>query len=359
MKPHNQYILALRDLDGHDWATIAKMVNSKYGAQFTPNAARKRYGRLKGRYNDKRQKQMAGSYHATIPNELPSGWEVEVVETPNINNLRSHIAEVARRNGITVTSCKWNSSPTGDISSEAGERLAKEFFHSVGIKSTKNTLVIGDLHLPFIHKDYLAHCQRVQEKYNCDEIVFIGDVFESHALGFWPHDPSGMSAGSELSQAIASAQPWYKAFPVAKICIGNHDERYFRQAFKAGIPTAYLRGYNEVFKCPDNWNWQHGHTMDNVLYAHGTGYTGKDAAMRVASESMMSAVIGHTHSWGGVQWIGTHNAAIFALNVGCGVDESAYPMRYAAHMRRKPVLGCGVVLDSGRVAHFEPMVTNV
>ena len=45
---------------------------------------------------------------------------------------------------------------------------------------------------------------------------------------------------------------------------------------------------------------------------------------------------------------------IFGMNVGCGIDNSAYSFRYGKQFPKKPTIGCGVILDS-RVALFIPM----
>jgi hypothetical protein len=37
------------------------------------------------------------------------------------------------------------------------------------------------------------------------------------------------------------------------------------------------------------------------------------------------------------------------MQVGCGIDNDAYAFHYGRQFPKKPVLGCGVVLDKGRV----------
>ncbi len=48
------------------------------------------------------------------------------------------------------------------------------------ISSKKRILVIGDLHEPFCLDSYLQHCKDVYAKYNCNRVVFIGDVIDNH-----------------------------------------------------------------------------------------------------------------------------------------------------------------------------------
>ena len=41
-------------------------------------------------------------------------------------------------------------------------------------------LVIGDIHLPFERKDYLQFCKDTYKEYQCNRVVFIGDIIDSH-----------------------------------------------------------------------------------------------------------------------------------------------------------------------------------
>jgi hypothetical protein len=45
---------------------------------------------------------------------------------------------------------------------------------------------------------------------------------------------------------------------------------------------------------------------------------------------------------------------VFGLAVGCGIDMRRLQFLYSKPFPRKPILGCGVVIDGTR-AFFEPM----
>ena len=68
-------------------------------------------------------------------------------------------------------------------------------------KGKKNVLVIGDLHAPFIRDGYMEHCIRIRDKYNCGQIVFIGDIIDNHYSSYHETDPDGHSAARELELA--------------------------------------------------------------------------------------------------------------------------------------------------------------
>ncbi len=78
------------------------------------------------------------------------------------------------------------------------------------IKNVNRVLVIGDLHEPFCLDGYLGHCIRTYENYNCNRVVFIGDVIDNHYSSYHESDPDGYGAGEELELAIDKLSEWYK-----------------------------------------------------------------------------------------------------------------------------------------------------
>jgi UDP-2,3-diacylglucosamine pyrophosphatase LpxH len=214
-------------------------------------------------------------------------------------------------------------------------------------------LVIPDLHFPFVHPKALQFAKDVQRKYNTDEVVFIGDVVDLHAVSRFSPDPDGFSPGEEFKAAYAEVQKWVKEFPKAKVCIGNHDERLFRRAYESGLPRRAMRPFEELWDTP-GWNWADHHFIDNVKYVHGTGRSGMTAAIRMAVDNRCSLVMGHTHTYAGYHWHTTEKDRIFGLNVGCLLDPKAYAMAYGKHFPTRPDLGMGVV-DEGQQPHFIAM----
>ena len=45
-------------------------------------------------------------------------------------------------------------------------------------------LVVGDLHLPFTHENYLGFCKRIYKQYKCNKVVFIGDIIDNHYTSY-------------------------------------------------------------------------------------------------------------------------------------------------------------------------------
>lgn len=215
-------------------------------------------------------------------------------------------------------------------------------------------LVIADTHIPFVHPRYLDFCRRLRDKYKPKHVVHIGDVLDEHAVSIkYLKNPNGQSAREEWKASLVHTKRWHEAFPKTKVCIGNHDKRYVLAARAAGLNDECLRGFAEIWRTP-TWEWALQHEIDGVLYEHGTGSSGGDAAIQRAMAQRQSLVMGHTHSFAGVKYHSNPKDIIFGMNVGCGLDIKAYAFEYGEGFVNRPVLGAGVVFD-GELALFLPM----
>jgi metallophosphoesterase superfamily enzyme len=206
-------------------------------------------------------------------------------------------------------------------------------------KSGKNVLVIGDLHEPFCLDGYLKHCVETYNKYDCDEVVFIGDIIDNHASSYHETDPDGHSAGQELKMAIQRIKQWYSAFPKATVIIGNHDRLIMRKAYSSGLSKLWIKDYAEVLGTP-GWTFTDSIEIDNVLYIHGEGGTARARVRR----DLQSIVQGHLHSQAYIDWCVGAKFKLFGMQVGCGIDHRSYAMAYGKE-GPKPAIACGVVLQ--------------
>jgi len=204
-------------------------------------------------------------------------------------------------------------------------------------RNESRILIIGDLHCPFELDGYFDFCNETYSKYNCNQVVFIGDIIDSHYSSFHATDPNGYGGGEELQHAIDQIEKWNNKYPVADVCIGNHDRLCMRRAFDSDIPKEWIRDYNEVLGT--DWNWVENVTYDNVCYEHGEG----GDAYRKAQQNMQSSVCGHTHTKAGTQFYVGKKYKVFGMQVGCGVDEKTYAAAYAKNFRRQAI-GCGIVI---------------
>jgi metallophosphoesterase superfamily enzyme len=215
-------------------------------------------------------------------------------------------------------------------------------------KNGNRVLAIGDLHEPFCLDGYLNFCKEIYSKYQCNKVVFIGDVIDNHYSSYHETDVDGLSGGQELDLAIEKLATWYEAFPKADVTIGNHDRLIMRKAQTGAVPKAWIKEYKEVLGVP-GWNFIERVVIDGVQYIHGEAGTAK-AKCRA---DMMSTVQGHLHTQAYTEWFVGANFRIFGMQLGCGIDHNSYAMAYAK-AGKKPAIGCGVIID-GDVAINELM----
>jgi hypothetical protein len=206
------------------------------------------------------------------------------------------------------------------------------------IKEENRVLFIGDLHEPFTLSNYLQFNIDTYNKYNCNKVIFAGDVIDSHYTSYHETDPDGMGGGDELDLAISKLKKWHDAFPDADVMIGNHDRIVYRQAFSAGIPKRWLKPFEEVLEVP-GWRFKECMELDNVLYEHGEG----GQAFTKAKNNMMSSACGHVHTEAYVRWLVGMNFKVFALQSGSGLDWEAYAAAYAKKFK-KQAIGSAVII---------------
>lgn len=205
-------------------------------------------------------------------------------------------------------------------------------------KKENRILVVGDLHEPFCLDGYLEHCIDTYAKYNCNKVVFIGDIIDSHYSSYHETDPDGIGGGQELNLAIEKLKRWYKVFSDAHVTIGNHDRIIMRKAFSSAIPKKWLKEYKDVLETP-KWKFVDRVVFDDVQFIHGEGGT----ARTKCRADMMSTVQGHLHTQCYTEWYVGQNFKIFGMQVGCGINYDSYAMAYAKR-GKKPAIGCGVVI---------------
>jgi len=210
-------------------------------------------------------------------------------------------------------------------------------------------LVIGDLHEPFGRDGYLEFCKQAFVKYECNRVVFIGDIIDNHYSSFHDTDPDGHSAAREFALAEERIKRWYRAFPNAKVCIGNHDLIPNRKVFNAGVSELWVRKIGDVLNVP-NWEFGEEFVIDDVLYTHGTSRKARNRA----KEDFRSVVQGHYHSESYIEFFVGESFKIFAMQIGCGVDRNTYAMAYGKHFKKMHI-NVGIVLDDGHLPILEYM----
>ena len=207
-----------------------------------------------------------------------------------------------------------------------------------------NTLVIGDIHEPVSHPGYMQFCKDLYSQWECDSVVFIGDVADFQAISFHANHPQCPGPDDEFLLAKNKIQKWHKAFSKADVCIGNHDERVLRLAESVNIPSRFIREYADIWKTP-GWTWDYEFIHDDISFIHGTARSGIHPAWNAAGKKLMSVVMGHCHSRAGVKWRANPQKRIFSVDVGCGIDIDAWQFAYGKHLDERPILAAAVIID--------------
>ena len=147
-------------------------------------------------------------------------------------------------------------------------------------------------------------------------------------------------------------EKFYKVFPFAKVCLGNHDLIPQRKIFNAGVSKQWLKGISEILNTP-NWEYAEEFIVDDVLYTHGTG---RKADIRM-QQDLISTVQGHYHSESYIKYsVGKRNK-LFAMQVGAGINDQEYAFAYGKYFAKNHI-NCGVVLNGGNLPVIEYMNLN-
>lgn len=229
-------------------------------------------------------------------------------------------------------------------------KIKKNKFVAEAIKINEEikVLAIPDLHIPFTKEGYLEFCKKMYKDYDCNMVVFLGDILDNHYSSYHETDPDGLSAKDELENAKRIIKEWYEAFPNAKICLGNHDRLIIRKAFSSGLSKAWIKSLNEVLQVK-NWEFKEHFIIDNVLYTHGEARIAKTRT----KQEFASCVQGHRHSQSYIEYsVGrTMKEPVFAMQLGAGIDDSQYAFAYAKDGSPTHI-NVGIIIDRNPLIRY-------
>ena len=219
-------------------------------------------------------------------------------------------------------------------------------------------LIAGDIHAPCMMQEYPDFLWACYEEWECDRVVFIGDLVDNCSLSFHLKKPHQKDPTIEFEKTMEQVSTLVEYFPEADWLLGNHDVLPLRWCEQVGIPEEYMKSPGEIWRTGD---WvvhprYHDLVIDGVIYRHGDkGKGGRMAAGANARAEFCSVVQGHHHSQAGVEFIANQRDRVFGMQVGCGTDWKHHQQEYGVKYSFKPILGCGVVID-GTTPIFEPML---
>lgn len=220
---------------------------------------------------------------------------------------------------------------------------------------------ISDLQIPFEAENALPFVRAVEKEFKIPRQNWanVGDETDQYFGGRWPKDPDAEHTPlSELAESIERLKEWYAAYPRMLLAESNHAARWANKAVEAQIPSQLMKAYREVIQAPATWKWAPSWVIKmakaDVMMLHGMGYGGMYAHRHAAVDHGMNVVHGHLHSNAGISYIVNEGRRIWGMNVGCLINSERYAFKYGKHIRHKPVLGIGVVVDGGLTPIFVP-----
>jgi len=215
------------------------------------------------------------------------------------------------------------------------------------MKEYNSILVISDLHSPFMHQDTVPFLKAVKNRFKPDLVINIGDEIDGHSWSYHEKDQSLPNPDLEISLAIKKLKPIYKLFPNCHVIDSNHGSLAIRKSKTNSIPNAFIRPNKEVIKAPQGWTWhkQLYIKMSNgnmVKFVHGIGSN----AWKSAKDLGISLVQGHYHTklFSHIEFVQSLNKTIFALQVGCLIDDYSMAFAYNKTIAKRPSIGCGVIV---------------
>lgn len=207
-----------------------------------------------------------------------------------------------------------------------------------------NVLVIWDIHAPWEIDWYLEFCRQQQEERDCWTVIFIWDLVDFHAISYHEHNADLMSPWDELASAKEHLRNWYHTFPMATVCVGNHDLLPKRKWATIWLAWCMIRWLNEIIWAPWTWNFVTEIELNWVLYTHWSSWD----AFTKAKANRISTVQWHLHTKAWVQYQSWSRDTIFWMQVWCGIDAKKEAFEYGRSFKDSPIVSCWLVLNSGK-----------
>lgn len=211
----------------------------------------------------------------------------------------------------------------------------------------RRILVISDTHYPFSHPDTMPFLVALNNKYSFTRIIHIGDEVDLHSVSFHEHDPDLPGPGHELQLAIEQLLPLYRLFPVVDVLESNHGALFKRKVKASGLPERILKSSRDILMAPKGWNWHEELLVRlpnglDVMFFHSKGTD----SVKISKQLGMCTVNGHHHTQFSINKWATPNGTKWAMVVGCLIDITQRAYSYQRNAILKPVIGCGVIVDS-------------
>ena len=216
-----------------------------------------------------------------------------------------------------------------------------------------NILVIPDIHAPFQVSGIIPFLKKQIKKHKINKVVFSGDLLDFYILSQYAKHPEAMIIQQELDASKSFIKELAKLIPDALVCVGNHEQRLAKCAAEANFTKSFVADLPQLLETPKGWKFADSFTIDNILFYHGDGSSGRQAAFKLLERYRRNVVIGHLHGQASIVYLNNGTTTNWACVSGCLVDVNSYAMAYSKHCGDKPVIGVTVIIKG--VPQFVPM----
>lgn len=186
---------------------------------------------------------------------------------------------------------------------------AKEWAYYIIPDIYRNTLVLGDIHIPNHDRESIELAVKEAKKRNIDSIILNGDFFDFYQISRFSKDPSRIGIIKELEIGNELLDYLQEELPNAKIIFkeGNHDERldkYIQANAKElwGLPNLNLVSQIEaknrgLLYVNEQRIMKYGHL--HILHGHEVqGFSGVNPARALYLKVKTTALASHVHTSG-------------------------------------------------------------
>jgi hypothetical protein len=164
----------------------------------------------------------------------------------------------------------------------------------------KRTVIIGDLHLPWVSTEHLMMAYQFIETVKPEVIVQAGDSFDFFSFSKFPRSRINISVQDEVQLGRKMAEEFWKSIqrvaPRARCVqlIGNHDIRPMKRVIESNCPELEVFfNLNKFFEFPGVETFQNPRepfVQDGISFIHGFTSAGKHRA-----KLQTNVVHGHLH----------------------------------------------------------------
>jgi hypothetical protein len=216
------------------------------------------------------------------------------------------------------------------------------------------TLAVGDLHAPFMHRDFPRFLAAVEGQFRPTRTVLLGDIVDLHALSRFTRNPIRPIGVGRIEGGPPAAPAGVRPVPRCGRVLGQPRHPDQGPGGRGGHPGRGGGAHARPDRAPARLGVAGavGHRRRDLrtrhrLHGQGRPHQGGGGEHGADGDRPHSRPRRHCIR-------GEQQAPLFwGFNVGCGIDRNRYAFAYAKTIPAKPIIGCGVI-EAG-VPRFVPM----